>query len=110
MEETTQMVMNYGFFGAFMIIFLYIGLKYIPKVIDMWLEKSKKRDYRDDILMKTIENNSRVIENNTMIIQLNTDNRHKLEEQVCRLNETLFRHDTRAEEIAQDVKILKERK
>lgn len=107
MEETTKLFMDFGFLGVIMIVILYLMLKYIPQYLDHLFERIKKRDYRDDLLMETIKNNTSVIDNNSLVIKAATDKSDNLDTTLKEFIDNFKRHDSRAEVILQDIKIVK---
>lgn len=110
MDEISKAITNYGLLGAILVIFLFIGFKYIPKFLDLKLKKMQEHDEMLDSFKAVLNNNSQVINNNSEVIKLNTstiknytENSHKLEEKIEGLTNEV-------QDVAIDIKVLKERK
>lgn len=110
MEEIVKVIQDVGLYACIIVVFLWIGFKYIPKYLDLKLKKMQDHDDMMDLLKATIDNNSKVIDNNTEVIKLNsatiknyTDNSHKLEDKIDGLTEIV--HETN-----KNVEILRERR
>lgn len=110
MEDVVKVIQDFGIYGCLMVIVIVIGLKYIPQVIELKLQRLKDRDYMLDSFKAVVENNSQVIKNNSEVIKLNsdtiknyTDNAWKLEHKVDDLTKEL-------QETNKNIEIIKERR
>ncbi len=114
MEEIIKIIQEIGIYGCIMGVILFLGLKYLPKFLEMKLKRAEEKDYMMDSFKSVIENNSQVIKNNSEVIKLNsttiknyTDNSHKLEDHIQNLTNVV-------NEMSQQMKInneiLKERR
>jgi len=110
MSEISKSILDYGVSGAVLIGIAFLFVKYLPKLIDIFIKRLEKRDYREDLFMKTIENNSCVIENNTAVINKNIINQELINNNIGKMNEVLERHDKRSEVMAANIDILKDRR
>lgn len=117
MDEIGKMISNYGFMGVLLIIILFIGLKYLPKIIELWLKRANEKNLVVDSVKSVIDNNTRALENNNIIINKFMQNEDVNGIKIDNLSEKIDNHcrdfkvhDKRAEEIAQDVKIIKHKK
>lgn len=110
MQETAKSVLDYGISGAILIGLAFLFVKYLPELINIFIDRLKKRDYRDDLFLRTIENNSRVIENNTAVINKNLTNQELINNNIQKMNDVLERHDKRAEVMSANIDILKDRR
>lgn len=110
MEEMTKTILDYGVSTAILIGLAFLFVKYLPQLINIFIERLKKRDFRDDLFLKTIENNSRVIENNTVVINKNIINQELINNNIGKMNELLERHDKRSEIMSANIDILKDRR
>lgn len=117
MEEILKLIGDYGvtaiLFGGLILLFA----KYIPSLMNIWIERLKAKNSANDLLFETIrnnsqiiENNSRVIENNTVAMQKSSTHYDKINNALDKINGSFCEHDKRAENIAKDLAILKERK
>lgn len=109
-EETVNMIERFGYTGAIIIVVIFIGFKYVPRLIENAIKKSEKKDYREELYLEAIRNNTQVIQNNTAVVKAYTDNAHKLEQFISTLISDFKIHDNRAEGMASDIKVLMERK
>lgn len=116
MEEILKLIQDGGIYFCFIAIFLFLGFKYLPKFIEIKLNRMKERDYMYDSFKAVIENNSQVISNNTEVIKLNsttiknyTDNSHKLENKIDTLGNKIETAIELLQNDSIDLKIIKER-
>lgn len=114
MNETLKIIADFGLLGTIIVLLLVLGFKYLPQVFDLLIKRANEKNLMYDNMKSVIGNNTaafrvveKAIENNSIIVKQNTDNRHKLEEEIHFLREDFKRHDVRAEEMAQDLKIIK---
>ena len=110
MDEITKVITNFGLLGAILVILFFISFKYIPKFLDLKLKRLQEHDDMMDSFKAVLNNNSQVINNNSEVIRLNTstiknytENSHKLEKKIEGLTNEI-------QDVAVDIKILKERK
>lgn len=116
MGETLQLIGDYG-----IIIIILGGLamlmaKYVPMLMNIWIDRLKAKNTANDLLFETIrnngsiiENNSRVIENNTQAMKKSSAHYDKINTALDKLNESFSNHDKRAECIAKDVAVMNEK-
>lgn len=116
MEEIVQTIQDIGIYACIMGIILYLGLKYLPKYIELKFERMKEKDFMFDSFKSVIENNSQVISNNSEVIKLNsttiknyTDNSHKLENKIDELTKEVKNANSLLMADSVDLKIIKER-
>ena len=116
MKEITSIYTDLGITACIVIVILFLGLKYIPKWLDLRLERAKEKDYMMDSFKSVIENNSKVIDNNSQVIKLNSetikaygDYAAKLENQVAGLSGDIQVLDGLIKETKMDIEILKDR-
>lgn len=111
MDEIIKIVLDYGVSSILIVSIFYLAFKYIPKIIDISMERMKKRDYRDELLKLQIESNTqalksveKVVEHNTVIIKQNTDNRHKFEDEIKELKEMVNEYVKKTSKIMIELK------
>lgn len=116
MEEVITVIQDFGLVATLIIILLLIGLKYLPKFLDLKLNRMKEKDYMLDSFKSVIENNSQVINNNSEVIKLNsttiknyTDNAYKLEKNFDSLTNEVKESNKLMIEANANIEILKER-
>jgi len=116
MEEFITIFQDLGIYACIVFVILYLGLKYLPKYIELRLERMKEKDYMLDSFKSVIENNSQVISNNSEVIRLNsttiknyTDNSHKLENKIEVLTNEVKSANKLLSEDSVDLKIIKEK-
>jgi hypothetical protein len=105
-----EIVKEFGFSFVILLIIVFLCIKYIPKWFDILLDKANKRDDREELLKEVIRQNTAVVENNNIIVKEFMTSKDKLETKVDTLICGTERHDRRAEHMAQDLKVLVERK
>lgn len=109
MSEAEKLIINFGVSGAIIVLILFLGIKYLPKIIDNALEKSRKKDYREELYLEAIRNNTAVIENTKAVIENNTANSNKLEDYIIDFRSEFREHAAKAEKISSNIEILKDR-
>ena len=116
MKEIVQIIQDIGIYACIIGIILYLGLKYLPKYIELRLERMKEKDFMFDSFKSVIENNSQVINNNSEVIKLNsttiknyTDNSYKLENKIDELIIEVKNARDLLMSNSVDLKIIKER-
>lgn len=104
MEEVIKIIQDVGIYGSIMAIILFLGLKYLPRFIEIKLKKAENQDYMTETLKYVIENNTQVINNNSEVVKLNsttiknyTDNAHKLENKIEDLTKIVQETNTNVE-------------
>lgn len=116
MDEIIKLIQDVGVYVCIIGLVLWLGVKYLPKYIELKLERMKERDYMMDSFKSVVENNSQVISNNTEVIKLNsttiknyTDNAHKLENKIEGLSNKVETAIELLQNDSIDLKIIKER-
>lgn len=116
MKEIANLYADLGVTACIIIVILFLGFKYIPKWLDLRLERAKEKDYMMDSFKAVIENNSKVIDNNSQVIKLNSEtikaygeNATRLENQVAGLSKGIHVLDGLIKDTKIDIEILKER-
>lgn len=111
MDEIIKIVIDYGVTSIMMASIFYLGFKYIPKIIDISMDRMKKRDYRDELLKQQIESNTqaiksieKVIEHNTEIIKSNSDKCLKIDKQIKVLNNLIKEYSFNTNNIIDQLK------
>lgn len=110
MDEIIKIVIDYGVTSIIIVSLFYLSFKYIPKIIDISMERMKKRDYRDELLKLQIESNTqalksveKVVEYNTLIIQQNTDHRYKFDDEIKELKEMVNEYVNKTSKIVDEL-------
>ena len=116
MEDVIKIYTDLGVTACLIIILLVLGLKYIPKWLDVKLARAKEKDYMMDSFKSVIENNSKVIENNSQVIKLNSEtikgyseDANRLENQVANLSDNIHTLENVIAETKTNIEILKDR-
>ena len=116
MEDVIKIYTDLGVTACLIIILLVLGLKYIPKWLDVKLARAKEKDYMMDSFKSVIENNSKVIENNSQVIKLNSETiksygeeAKNLKSQVAELSDNIHALEDVMSETKTNIEILKDR-
>lgn len=116
MDDILKLVSDFGVATTLVIAIILLFAKYIPILMNIWVERLKAKNTANDLLFETIrnngaiiENNSRVIENNTQAMKKSSAHYDKINNALDKLNESFSNHDKRAEHIAKDVAVLGEK-
>ncbi len=107
-EQIVQLVQDLGIYTVLIVVFLYIGLKYIPKFLDLKLKRTEEKDYMLDSFKTVIENNSQVIANNSEVIRLNSDTIKTYTSNSDKLGNKIDNLIKEVQETNKNVEILKE--
>lgn len=116
MNETVKLVSDYGLIIVLLGGMILLFAKYIPKLMNVWIDRLQAKNAANDLLYErlrnsdaVIENNSRVIENNTQAMKKSSAHYDKINTALDNLNSSYCQHDKRAEDISKDILVIREK-
>lgn len=113
-EETARVVSDLGVLAAFFVVVISIVGFYLVKVLpeDRKYSRTLNQTILEQVALsrQALETSNLVIEQNSDEMRANRESHKRLGERLEAVEDCLHAHDLRAEAIAKDVAVIKERK